>query len=109
MEIKINDLILGGSQGYQIQAPIVGLEKAPIRISYGNYSGRDGGYVSSQFYSPREIIINGFYIGKTCDHAQQLRRDLTNALKIRETIPIYITGFNGDQYLVEAYISDFKM
>lgn len=109
MYFKINDLVLGSGNGYHLDYPVVGLSKPNIRINTGNYSGRDGGYVSGQFYSPREIVINGFYIGGTCESAETLRSNLIDSLPIRQSLDVFITTFAGKQYYTEAYLADFKM
>lgn len=109
MKIKIgNDIFLGGDKGYHIQAPISGLTAPAIRTADGVRAGVDGGYVSSQLYGFRTIVISGFYIGKNCEEADQLRLDLMTKLHIRYLYPILITTFSGRHYFTEAYISDVK-
>lgn len=108
--IKINDLTLGGRNSkYHIQAPIAGLAKAPIRMGYSDWSGRDGGYVSSQLFSAREIVITGFYKGSTCEEADELRFALTEALPIRQSLPTYINTFSDKLRFTQAYLKDLKM
>jgi tail protein len=109
MKFDLNGITLGDNSKYQIQAPISGLGKAPIRMGSGDWSGRDGGYVSSQFYSSRVIVINGFYIGGTCEEADALRLGLTEAVPIRQSIPLYITTFSGKLLFTQTYIRDLKM
>lgn len=108
MIFNINGLTLGGDSRYFVQSPIQGLEKPPIRMGQGEWSGRDGGYVSSQFYSPRLITINGFYMGTNCNHADELRVNLSNSMPIRQSLPTFITTFSGKQYFTQAYLKDYK-
>jgi len=100
---------MGENSPYHIKAPISGLEYASIRFGYSDWSGRDGGYVSSQLYSARTIVLNGFYIGATCDEAELLRANLAQALDIRQSLPLFITSFTGKHYFTQTYIKDFKM
>lgn len=109
MQLKINGLEFGGSSRYQIEAPLSGLDLPPIRMGSGTWSGRDGGYVSSQFYGSRVIVINGFYRGNTCTHADELRKNLIDALQIRQSLPLYITTFGGRNLFAQTYVTDVKM
>lgn len=109
MFLTLNNLLLGGSSPYHLQSPITGLEKAPIRMGSGEWSGRDGGYVSTQFYGSRTIVLNGFYKGNTCEEADQLRYDLIEGLPIRQSLPLFITTFSGKQLFTQTYLKDFKM
>lgn len=109
MEFKIgNDIILGGTSKYYLQSPISGLSVPEIRTGDGYYSGADGGYISSQLYGFRTITLSGFYIGTTCEEADDLRRTLMSSLHIRYLYPIMITTFSGRFYFVEGYIADVK-
>ena len=109
MIIKIgDDIILGGESKFQIEAPLSGLTAPDIRTGDGLYTGMDGGYVSSQFYGFRNIIISGFYIGKTCEEADNLRHELMTKCHIRYLYPVYITTFSGKRYFLEGYITDVK-
>lgn len=108
MIFKIGTLQFGGNSAYKLESPITGIDSADIRTASGNFSGRDGGYVSSQFYGTRTIVLTGFYIGKDCDEADTLREELGKAVKIRQLLPLYITTFSNRQYLSEVYVVDFK-
>lgn len=103
-----NDITLGGNSKYQLSAPLSGLTAPDIRTGDGVYAGVDGGYVSSQLYGFRTIILQGFYIGRDCVEADQLRLDLMTKLHIRYLYPVFITTFSGKHYFVEGYISDIK-
>lgn len=109
MRLRINGLDFGENAKYQIQAPLSGLDMPPIRMGQGDFSGRDGGYVSSQFYSARTIVVNGFYRGANCDEADTLRKNLIAALPIRQSIPVYITSFSGRNVFTQTYVRDVKM
>ena len=107
MIIKIGDTItFGGNSKFQITPPLSGLTSPDIRTGDGLYAGVDGGYVSSQLYGFRDIVISGFYIGKTCQEADELRQQLMSELHIRYLYPIFITSFSGKHYFVEGYITD---
>lgn len=109
MEFRIgNNIILGGDSKYYLQSPISGLSVPEIRTGDGYYAGVDGGYVSSQLYGFRTITLSGFYIGATCEEADDLRRNLMSSLHIRYLYPIMITTFGGRFYFVEGYIGDIK-
>ena len=109
MRFKLNNLDLGLGTKYHIEAPVQGLDQAPIRMGYGDWSGRDGGYVSSQFFSARTIVLQGFYIGETCEEADDLRYQLAQSLQIRQSLPLFIESFSGKHYFAQTYIKDFKM
>lgn len=108
MIFRINGLQFGGNSKYQVLAPVTGLDTAAIRTAGGNFSGRDGGYVSSQLYSTRTIVLNGFYRGTSCQDAETLRSDLSEKLKIRTKLPIFIETFARNQYLAEGFVTDIK-
>lgn len=109
MRLKINGLNLGGNAKYQIEAPLAGLDVPPIRMGDGDWSGRDGGYVSTQFYGSRVIVINGFYKGTSCEDADELRKQLIAAVPIRQSLPLYITTFGGRNLFTQTYLRDMKM
>lgn len=109
MEFRIgNDIKLGGSSNYQISPGIEGLTAPAIRTGDGLYAGVDGGYVSSQLYGFRTIVINGFYLSQTCEESDALRLALMTKLHIRYLYPIFITTFSGKHYFTEGYITDVK-
>lgn len=109
MRFVLNGLPLGDGSKYHLESPITGLDKAPIRMGAGDWSGRDGGYVSSQFYSSRVIVISGFYVSATCEEADDMRQSLSEYLPIRQSIPMFVTSFSGRQYFAQTYLQDFKM
>lgn len=104
--IEIGDyLTIGSDTKNKITGKISGLGKPPIRNSGGAFAGRDGGYMSGQYYDMRVITSQGTYLGVDCDDAAALRRAI-NAVPIRVLIPILITDFTGQQYATEAYLYD---
>lgn len=103
-----DDIVLGGNSKYHLSAPLSGLTAPDIRTGDGLYAGVDGGYVSSQLYGFRTIVLQGFYIGDSCEEADQLRSDLMAKLHIRYLYPVFIKTFSGRNYFVEGYISDIK-
>lgn len=108
MIIKIGDLQFGGNSKYQIEPGISGLSCAEIRNGDGVYSGVDGGYMSSQLYGFRTIVFTGFYVGSSCEDADELRRNLVTSLRIRYLFPIFITTFSQRHYYTEGYVTDIK-
>lgn len=109
MKFLLNGLAIGQDTPYHLEAPISGLEQSPVRLGYGDWSGRDGGYVSSQYYTARTIVLSGFYIGSTCEEADTLRYNLAQTLDIRQSLPLFITSFSGNHYFTQTYLKDFKM
>lgn len=107
----------GNSKDCIIVSSVSGLETPPIRNNNGDWSGKDGGYMSSQLYSGRVITVSGTYwdeyascstyINKKQDYST--REKLTNALVIRKLYPIFIKFMNGKVFFTEGYLTDFKM
>ena len=97
---------------------VEGLETPPIRNNNNDWSGRDGGYMSSQLYGGRTITISGFYwdVEANCniEYEQRtspysVRERLTNYLQIRHLYPIFIKFINGRVMYTEGYMTDFNM
>lgn len=109
MNITINGLKLGEDTKYLIGTPVVGLSKPPIRTADGDYAGRDGGYVSAQFYGKRRISITGWIKADTCEENEDMRANLASALAIRQLLPVFIRTFTNNIYLAEAYPIDLQM
>lgn len=108
MQFRIGSLQLGGDSPYQLESPITGLDSASIRTAAGEFSGRDGGYVSTQFYGSRTIVLTGFYVGKNCEEADELRETLSKAIKIRQLLPLYIQTFSNKHYLAEVFMTEYR-
>lgn len=109
MRFTINGLEIGDGTKFHLDSPITGLDKPPIRMGAGDWSGRDGGYVSSQFYSSRVIVLNGFYRADTCEEADDIRLTLSEYMPIRTSLPMFIETFSGKLYFAQTYLKDFKM
>lgn len=107
MEITIGNITIGNSKPYLLSPPVEGLEKPPIRTSSGDYTGKNGGFMSAQFYSARQIVINGAIKSNTCLGHEEARKAL-NDLPIDEPLLVTIKHFSGNIYTTEAYIIDMK-
>lgn len=111
--------LLFGTNESEIQITrVTGLETPPIRNNYGPWSGKDGGYMSSQLYSGREITIEGFYTDTNANclldddfrtDPYSTREKLTNGLQIRQLYPIFFQLISGKIFYTEGYMIDFKM
>jgi phage-related protein len=106
MQVRIGDLVL---TEFDLTAPIQGLAKPSVRTAQGNYSGRDGGWLASQFYSPREIVIRGSYHMNTCQELIDKRAEIIDELPIRQSLDFFYTDFVGNIYFTEAYFIDLIM
>lgn len=109
MEIRLgNDIKFGGDSIYQIQPPLSGLGVADIRVGDGLYTGTDGGYVSTEFYGMRTIVIKGFFVTNGCQSMDEARLGLIHSLRIRYLYPIFIKTFAGKNFFTEGYLTDLK-
>lgn len=98
---------------------IEGLETAPFRNGTGDWSGIDGGYMSSQLFSARTITISGAYIDRQagCDFSDSSSTPFHHLARIyiRSRLPIrtkqYIRIFldSGITFYTEGYCVDVKM
>lgn len=99
---------------------VEGLETPPYRNGTGDWSGTDGGYMSSQLYSAREITISGFYNdrmawcdpeifdnGDNFDHYARLYIRSRLPIRTLQTCRIYLDS--GLTFYTEAYCTDLKM
>jgi len=109
MNININGLSIGTTREIVLRPPVKGLAMAPIRTSSGNFSGRDGGYVSAQFFAPREIVIDGVVSGLTCNEAFAVRCSMLDKLPIRQSLPLRVNTDDGRSYAADVYLLDFQM
>lgn len=107
----------GNSNQCILLSSVAGMETPPIRNNYGDWSGRDGGYMSSQLYGGRILTISGFYWDDfaTCvtlpDEAPvySIREKMVNSLVIRKLYPIFIRFLNTKTYFTQGYLTDFQM
>lgn len=110
MIISLNDFVLNdpsSSNAIYLDEPIEGLGLPPIRTSSGNYSGRDGGYVGSQFYGMRLITLTGTFFG-TPAAIETARRNLSSAVATSSVV-MKITTNAGNLYLVNCNIDGLDM
>jgi len=107
MKIRLdNGLILGGEE-IQIQS-ISGLETPAVRTGSGIYAGADGGYVVSQFYGTRTIVVKGFFIGRCSSEMNDKRQSFLRRLPLRYIFGITIEDFEQQYWYTEGYVSDIK-
>lgn len=109
----------GQNQMLALISNVEGIETAPYRNGTGDWSGADGGYISSQFFSARTITISGAYIDKRagCNFATENEKPFNHIarLYIRSRLPIrtkqYIRIFldSGMVFITEGYCIDVKM
>lgn len=114
-----NVAIDGQNQMLTLISNIEGLETAPYRNGTGDWSGADGGYISSQLFSARTITISGAYIDKQagCDFVVQntkpfdhiARLYMRSRLPIRAKKSIRIFLDSGMVFMTEGYCVDIKM
>ncbi|WP_427007201.1 phage distal tail protein [Pseudarthrobacter sp. H2] len=110
MIISLNGFVLNDPNSVNaayLDEPIEGLGLPPIRTSSGNYSGRDGGYVGSQFYGMRLITLTGQFFG-TPATLETTRRNLAAAVAT-SSVAMNITTNAGNQYLVNCNIDSLDM
>ena len=117
----LNDEVKVGNEKkmFTLVSKIEGIETAPFRNGTGDWSGADGGYISSQLFSARTITISGTYIDRSagCDYSTQISTpfDHLARLYIRSRLPIrtkqYIRIFldSGMTFYAEGYCVDVKM
>lgn len=108
MTIRIGDIVLGQDTGFELQYPIVGLGKPSIRMSGSEYSGRDGGFVSAQYYARRTIVLNVLIVGRTCDEYETRKQNFLNSLRIRTSLDLFINTFADRKFYTSAYLIDVK-
>lgn len=94
------DIILTGA--------VKGLALPTPRTSSGNFSGRDGGYISAQFMPSREIVIEGVAYGTTPLESEQRFGQMTQAVMIRQLLPFYITTSSGQRYYTQVQTIDMQ-
>ena len=121
-ENKKDELVLGAPnwKGIEISIEKVsGLETPPYRNGMGDWSGNDGGYMSSQFYSGRVITIEGHYkdpfaachvdgMSQTASD-EYTRNYIITRLPIRVLQPVRFFMPNGITYYTEAYCTNLNM
>ena len=107
------------SSQYAILSKVEGLETPPYRNGTGNWSGTDGGYISSQLYGARELTISGVYIENQalCDWSSSLdkpfdrvaRLYIRSRLPIRKRLNVRIFFNNGMVFYTQGFCTDLRM
>lgn len=106
---SINGFNIGANgSGVYLSPPVDGLFTPPVRTASGNYSGRDGGWVASQFFSSREIVVRGVIVGNSCDDAYEMRCALQSALQLRQSLPFVFTDSTGQAYYADVYFTNLN-
>jgi hypothetical protein len=114
MNILLNEAVTLSADpngGNFIIKKVTGLGPADIRTSSFLYSGRSGGLVTDQQSGFRMVSIEGKIGeigGNRVDHAAD-RQALLAALPIGTKIPVYITNFAGEQFRIDANVTDAKV
>lgn len=108
-----NDITLSADPngGSFVIKKVSGLGPADIRTSSFLYSGRSGGLVTDQQSGFRMVGIEGKIGrigGSRVQHAAD-RQALLAALPIDTKIPVYITNFAGEQFRIDANVTDAKV
>lgn len=120
LNAEVSDATIGAKSNlFAIISKVEGLETAPYRNGTGDWSGADGGYISSQLYSARTITISGVYIDRQagCDYSDQYsaqfdhiaRLYIRSRLPIRTKQNIRIFMDSGMTFYTEGYCIDIKM
>lgn len=104
MRIRFSNGLVFGSGEYQLVPPIQGLDTPAMRNGNSVYAGVDGGYMISQYYGMRTIVLKGFFMGCVAD----LRQNLLSKLYMRYYMPVTIEDNNKQCWHTDAYISDIK-
>lgn len=109
MIVQVNNFVLNdGTTGVWLDVEIDGLEMPPLRTSSGNYAGRDGGYVGSQFYSPRAITLQGNVFASDIATLETARKNFMAALK-GNSVTLKVTTNAGNAYIVFCNLINFQM
>lgn len=111
MIVSVNGYVLNdptNANSAYLDEPIDGLGLPPIRTSSGTYSGRDGGYVGSQFYGMRLITLTGRFFSTSPAVLESTRRAIAAALA-SPTVPLTITTNAGNNYLINCFADSLNM
>jgi hypothetical protein len=114
MNILLNEAVTLSADpngGNFIIKKVTGLGPADIRTSSFLYSGRPGGLVTDQQSGFRMVSVEGKIGqigGSRAQHALD-RQTLLAALPLGTTIPVYITNFAGEQFRIDANVTDAKV
>lgn len=114
MNILLNEAVTlsaDSNGGNFIIKKVSGLGPADIRTSSFLFSGRSGGLVTDQQSGFRMVSVEGKIGqigGSRAQHALD-RQALLAALPLGTTMPVYITNFAGEQFRIDANVTDAKV
>lgn len=104
-----NTFNMGRGTSYHLKKGLSGLELAPIRTSGSEYAGKDGGFISGQFFGRRTIPLQGRILSDTVADHQTERKALASAFPIRRFVELLITMPDNAQYYIKAKVIKFDM
>lgn len=107
MRIRFDNGLIFGQSPYQLSS-IAGLETPAIRNGEGVYSGADGGFMISQYYGARTIVLKGFFFGNCATQTETLRQNLLTKLPLRYNFGLTIEDFNKNYWYISGYVIDIK-
>lgn len=107
MRIRLDNGLVLGQAPYQIQS-ITGLDSPAVRNGSGVYAGADGGYMVSQYYGMRTVVVKGFFIGNCPAQIAQLRENLFSLMPLRYLFGVTIEDFAQNYWYCSGYITDIK-
>jgi len=111
MIISVNGFVLNdptSDNNAFLDEPVDGLGLPALRTSSGNFSGRDGGYVSAQFYGMRLITLTGRIFSADATIVEAKRKALAAAVAT-SPITVDITTNAGSLYTLTAYLDSLDM
>lgn len=111
MIVSVNGYVLNdptNPNSAYLDEPIDGLGLPPVRTSSGNYSGRDGGYVGSQFYGMRLITLTGRFFSTSPVTLEASRQALAAAVA-SSSITLTLTTNAGASYLITCNVDSLDM
>lgn len=109
MNIQFDDNVTIGEDNVFLITSVEGLGPVEIRTSSFLYSGRSGGKVTKQLRGMRQVTIEGLIKSNNCDDHADDRRTFEESLEIDQSIPVHITMFSGDRYLMYAHPVDVTL
>lgn len=106
--IAIDDVLtLNEDEGFYLDAPIVGLDIPDIRTSAIDYSGRDGGEVTAQFFGVRNISIPGRIHASTSAELDARRKELQRAVQDKSFV-LTVKTYGGGLYQTAVNLISFS-
>ena len=88
--------------GYE--PPLEGWGEVDIRTTSFLFSGADGGMITDQYRSMRQIPITAWIMGKTQAEIDAGRMAMNQALPIKENVSVYLIDPQGNRYGVIARV-----